>query len=387
MSYKTRVISIIAPLLIGFGGANRFLATLAIGLRKRGYEVQIYSLVFEQERTFKEFKEVSVVTRRRHWLCTLADNIVKYGIVRWGRILSPPLLMPALIVELLLVLKAYFRNKPHAIFVNGNHTLIGLLTPFLRKCRFVCYYHSLPPTLEWKNLPVRLLRAFEKFTMLKCIAIANSTFTAQAIKREIGIDVKIVHPGCDISRFENLDRKDDGKSMVYVARIHPDKRQYFLIHVMHKMHEVGDLNDFKLILCGGGDSEPYLLRLHKLIRKLKLEDGIIIIKNFDDKLLPELLSKCTLYLHPSIETFGISIVEAMAAGLPAIVYDHGGQRDIVSHGVDGFLAGDDIEEWTRYINKLLTNRTLLREMSEAARRKAMDFSLERMIDKLEDYLA
>ena len=85
-------------------------------------------------------------------------------------------------------------TRPNVIFVNGNHTLMGILSFILRGCKIVCYYHWLPPTLEWKSLFIKPLRILEKLTMLKCIAIANSIFTAQVINREMNVSIlSLIH--------------------------------------------------------------------------------------------------------------------------------------------------------------------------------------------------
>jgi glycosyltransferase involved in cell wall biosynthesis len=377
-------IAFILPLIVSGGGANRFLAEYAEAFRKKGYNVRIYSLIYDPERTFDSFRRLNIEASRNARLSKLAGKITKWSISRWRRIVSPPLLLIGLILESLLVLKAYFTYRPQVIFVTGNHTLIGLLSLVLRKCRFVCYYHGLPPTLEWNSLFIRPLRLLEKFTMLKCLVLANSTFTAQLIMRKVKeTHIKVIHPGVDFSRFANLQKFDDGKVLINVGRIHPAKKQHFLIHLMNKLRNIEGV---KLIILGFVESEQYLNELHKLVRNYGLEDKITFVYHARDEELVDFLSRSTIYLHPSIETFGISIVEAMAAGVPVIAYKEGGQRDIVSHGVDGFLAGDSLEEWVNYINILLTDRALLEKMSQAAKKKATMFSWDRAVDKFERLL-
>lgn len=65
-----------------------------------------------------------------------------------------------------------------------------------------------------------------------------------------------------------------------------------------------------------------------------------------------LVQQAAVYLATTKETFGIGMLEAMASGVPVLSYDWGGARDLVQHGVNGYLARpvnlDDLTEGLRY---------------------------------------
>lgn len=81
-----------------------------------------------------------------------------------------------------------------------------------------------------------------------------------------------------------------------------------------------------------------------------------------------------------IETFGTVALEAMACGVPVIVEEKGGMRDWVRHKQDGFVA-NGIEDTTRYLELLYKDVDLYWEMAHAARKRAEDFSIEKITDK------
>lgn len=77
-----------------------------------------------------------------------------------------------------------------------------------------------------------------------------------------------------------------------------------------------------------------------------------------------------------MEHFGISIVEGMMAGAIPLCYGRGGPREIVQHGVDGFLYGD-LEELITYSALVAQRPSVRQRMGEAALRRAQDFSRAR----------
>jgi glycosyltransferase involved in cell wall biosynthesis len=83
--------------------------------------------------------------------------------------------------------------------------------------------------------------------------------------------------------------------------------------------------------------------------------------------------------HPErSEHFGIATVEAMAAGCVPIVINKGGQREIVEHGVSGFLW-NTLEELKLYTTRVAQDELLRIRMSDAARMRAQLFSTERFV--------
>jgi len=95
----------------------------------------------------------------------------------------------------------------------------------------------------------------------------------------------------------------------------------------------------------------------------------------DDGIL-KLYSKVTIYVNPVEETYGINILEALATGLPVVTCRKDGQLDIVKDDVEGFLVSNDIKEWAKVIQTLLTDKELYYRMPKAAR--AQEFSWERV---------
>ncbi|REG50337.1 glycosyltransferase involved in cell wall biosynthesis [Paraburkholderia sp. BL6669N2] len=89
---------------------------------------------------------------------------------------------------------------------------------------------------------------------------------------------------------------------------------------------------------------------------------------------PELrrrLRQCDIFVLPSLwEGMPIALIEAQAAGLPAVASRIVGNRDVIVHGVTGFLANDD-EELERYTRRLIDDAALRIRMGAAASARAV----------------
>lgn len=93
-----------------------------------------------------------------------------------------------------------------------------------------------------------------------------------------------------------------------------------------------------LVLAGGADAAN-LSNLQLAIRDLGLGDRVLLRPNIEDSEKFELYAAADIFVSPIDnfqETFGIAVIEAMAAGLPVVVSDFDGYRDLVEEGVNGY---------------------------------------------------
>ncbi len=95
-----------------------------------------------------------------------------------------------------------------------------------------------------------------------------------------------------------------------------------------------------------------------------------------------------LFVWPAInEAFGMGLLEAAAAGLPAVVFDYGGVGTIVEDGETGFVCrSDDLEQFVSAISKLLTDPAMREIMSGCARKKfLMSHTLDAAAGQVDDF--
>lgn len=97
----------------------------------------------------------------------------------------------------------------------------------------------------------------------------------------------------------------------------------------------------RLLVLAGGATESDLRSLSQTVQELGLTNSVRLVPDLDDRAKADLLAAADVFVSPVDnfqETFGISVVEAMAAGLPVVASDWDGYKDLVDDGATGFLV-------------------------------------------------
>ncbi|HDS02185.1 MAG TPA: glycosyltransferase [Firmicutes bacterium] len=129
---------------------------------------------------------------------------------------------------------------------------------------------------------------------------------------------------------------------LYTGRISKDKNLNFLCRVFD---DVSSLAEASLVFAGDGPD------MEELKRRYKEKTNIYFIGPVKQQEMPNLYSSAHFFVFPSLtDTFGMSVLEAQACGLPAFVTDKGGPKQIVIDQKTGFtLPGEDLVIWVEAI--------------------------------------
>ncbi|MFK7733394.1 MAG: glycosyltransferase, partial [Pseudomonadales bacterium] len=157
---------------------------------------------------------------------------------------------------------------------------------------------------------------------------------------------------------EALGLSADDFVLITVGRLVPRKAVNQLLEVVSNIKQQKP----KLIIIGGGPEEE---GLQKQAKELNLDDQIIFAGHVSDSEKTGMLQLSDAYVSTSQhEGFGLVFLEGMAAGLPVVCYDHGGQTDFVHDGENGFLVKlNDQEKFQSRIEQLSIDRELYDTMS------------------------
>ncbi len=153
--------------------------------------------------------------------------------------------------------------------------------------------------------------------------------------------------------------------LLYVGRISKDKNLDFLVQVYRQLQSLHP--DISLNFAGTG---PDLVQLQEDCLNLS---GVNFLGQVPYQELPQLYNQHDLFLFPSVtDTFGMVALEAQACGIPAIVSNIGGPKEIVADGKTGFvLPVINTQLWVDKISELLTDisstGSICQQLGNAAR--------------------
>jgi len=180
---------------------------------------------------------------------------------------------------------------------------------------------------------------------------------------EVDARVKPVRK-CDLFK----DAKDDTPVLFIACRLSAEKGVADLPEIVARAKE--SIPNLKLVIAGSGPAEEVL--------KLELPEALFL-GWVDKQTLASLYAGLDLFVFPSrFDTFGNVLLEAFAYGMPAIAYDCKGPRDIIEHGVNGYLVNDP-QEMARQIVSHYRWPNARRSMRVAARQRAGQYSPDRIM--------
>ena len=161
--------------------------------------------------------------------------------------------------------------------------------------------------------------------------------------------------------------------LIYCGRVAPEKEVTTLIQYMKH------IKNAQLVVVGdGGD----VAVCNELIEELNLQADVRMVGKVDNHLLAEYYSAADAFVTASTcETCGFTTMEAMACGLPAIVYRAGGSIDLVQHENNGFHF-TNAESFGAAVETLQSNQPLRVQMSRNAIDSVAKYSIQRSCDDL-----
>jgi glycosyltransferase involved in cell wall biosynthesis len=230
--------------------------------------------------------------------------------------------------------------------------------------------------------------------MLRCVsllatrAVAMSQAIAGAMRR-CGLRLRVIYDGIELSEFDvpggaervraDLNLAPGAPVVTTVGRIEPWKGQHVLIEAVPR---ILDQHPTALILIVGGPAVnklEYERRLRARCAELGIEKSVIFTGIRKD--IPDILAASSVLVLPSAapEPFGLTVVEAMAAGCPVIATAAGGPLESVVNGETGWLVPpNDQEAIADRVRHVLSHPDQAARMGKRGRARARTcFAVER----------
>ena len=217
--------------------------------------------------------------------------------------------------------------------------------------------------------------------------VASGTYPAKEARRCAGrdLDITIVTPGVDVSRFRELSNEqklnsrkqfgiaNDAEVIVGVSRLVP--RKGFDILIRAAAHLANDYPKLRVVIAGAGRDRN---RLDRIIRELRAP--VTMLGRVSDADLPNLYGCadiCAMLCRSrwgglEQEGFGIVFAEAAACGVPQIAGRSGGAADAVENGETGLIIDNPnrVSEVVAGVRRLLDDNNERKRMGQASRLRA-----------------
>jgi len=186
--------------------------------------------------------------------------------------------------------------------------------------------------LYYKSYYSMIQKFIQKINDPRIYLVSNSQYIQNCIKEKHNKNSEVIYPPVNLDEFQSNSKEN---TVTTIGRFSEEKHHDFGINVMK------DFNyDYNII--GNTKTKSNILYYEKLENIIKNGNHkkIHLLKNLARNNLLETINKSKIYLHCSKETFGISIVESIAAGCIPIVPDIGGHKETVPFDELRYLDGD-----------------------------------------------
>ena len=216
--------------------------------------------------------------------------------------------------------------------------------------------------------------------------IAVSGAARHFISRYFPGEYRIIPNGVDLERFANAEPyenlRDGTLNILFVGRFEERKG---LIHLLKAYHRLRKRKiDARLLVIGAG---PKLREYKRFVGLRGIRDVEWLGRVRDDEKV-RYFASADIFCAPNTgqESFGIVLLEAMAAGVPIVASDIHGFKRVVERNVQGILVEPkNPRAMAAALYSLARDPDLRHEMGEAGRRRAPEFSWERVTERIVDY--
>lgn len=371
-------IALVSPYDFSYpGGVTEHTIALANGMRQRGHEVHILAACSGYKGTI--FPNTRAVTRRVA-VIPIRGAVARVGIsplsyLRIKRILQREVFDVVHLQEPLTPSITWWtlmqtHNLSEAVTIGTFHA-----------------YHEEPNWLYKHSRPV-FGKIFARLNSLIAVSKAAYWFANQMFPGEY----HIIPNGIDLNRFgpraiatysacsTHLNKKT---TILFVGRL--DKRKGFLTLFQSFMKIKPHYPHLQLQVVG-----PFEAKACQAYQKMALAHGVTDIEfvgYVSPERLPGFYHQADIFCAPSIgfESFGIVLLEAMAAGLPIVASNIAGYRSLITNGREGLLVPpEQSESLAQALCRLLDHPDLRQKMGRFGRLKASQYSWDYIVDRTLD---
>ncbi len=355
---------------IKMGGAQTHLLTILTEMKKQHPEDQhLVAVLFEKAPLMKEFESLGIRVDCLE-IRNFSEKKKFYSIYKlisqYIKKINPD------VVESHLTWSRFYANT--AAFINKVPRRIG-------------FEHG---DVYLNSITFRMVNFYTQFLFNKIVVCSEELKTwTKKTHRIKSSKLKVMTNCVDLKKFKSISNKNladylglkkmPAFNFVSVGTLGKgvNKRVDISIRAFAKLKNQN--LDVGLIICGDGDQKNDLKILAK---DLGIEESVYFLgmRNDVNKILPH----CDAFVHAApFEPFGIVCIEAMACGLPAIVPNSGGIKDIVTNGEDGYIYSSlNSDDMAAKMFKMASEKNNYDKMKMAALRNVKKYGVDIYVNEL-----
>jgi phosphatidylinositol alpha-mannosyltransferase len=294
--------------------------------------------------------------------------------VRFNRSVAPVALSPLSGRRVVAALK---RFDPHVVHVHEPLApMVSLAATAWGPCPIVGTFHAWSSSARLYRASARLLpRAAARLDARLAVSPAARSYAAKALKLPLG-SFSLVPNGVDVAGFQAaapLPELADPQRplLLFVGRLEPRKGLDVAIRAFLRLRTSYP----RVRLCVVGDG-PERSRAQEMVPP-SIRPDVLFVGRVDDDEKRRYHASADVFLAPATsgESFGIVLLEAMAAGLPVVASDLPGYRTVLKDGRQGRLVQPrDAFALADAVGTLLANPALRRAMAQEGQRTAAEYA-------------
>ena len=204
--------------------------------------------------------------------------------------------------------------------------------------------------------------------------VAVSDAAKELASRYLDGDYQVLFNGIETSRYLKTGAQREAQPTIFFCgRFEPRKGLEVLLGAMKYLP-----HNFSLWIAADGPGINEMHRLHESDKRISWLGRITETDKLDR------LSRCTVFCAPSLkgESFGIVLLEAMAAAAPLVTTDIDGYRNVATHELNALLvAPGDEEQLANSITRIVNDSKLTQRLVTGGLKRAEDFSMQRLAEE------
>ena len=299
---------------------------------------------------------VKIVNKIRKWHLDVIHSQTEFGVGTFARIIAKQFHIP-LVYTYHTMYEDYVHYITKGYFVGTSKKIVEYLTLFY--CDKTIS-ELIVPTEKTKEL------FKEKYKVNRNVYVIPTGIEIEKFYLENNKNLNI------LEKRNSLGIAKDDFVILFVGRIGTEKNIDLLLNGMEKLIKLS--KKIKLLIIGDGPDMGYY---KEYVYKRKLGKNVIFTGKVPWDSISEYYLIADIFATASVtETQGLTVIEAMAAGLPVVCINDESFTGTIMNNVDGIIF-NNLEEYIEAITKLYQDRELLKNLGKKARIDAEKYSSEK----------